>query len=165
MTVIEERSQAVVSELSDRRTASAPISSWVRRASCVGRPHLFDDHDRRDEALRLCEGCPVLEECRAWALRNAVYGVAGGMTPQSRAAWRVEHGLREPSVSIEDLLPAEVVGIDCRRRLSRSDAVLAAVARWTEKGESGRQIAGRLGVTRRTVTRLRASCRQRQMIA
>jgi transposase len=40
---------------------------------------------------------------------------------------------------------------------------LAVVERWTRDGESGRQIATRLGVTRRAVNRLRATCRQRQV--
>jgi hypothetical protein len=60
----------------------------------------------------MCATCPVLRACRDWALRNAVYGVAGGMTPAARARWRASHGIPEPVVTIADFLPAWVVASD-----------------------------------------------------
>lgn len=138
-----------------------PYSSWVQRARCAGRVGLFGDESRADEAVSVCQRCPVLRQCRAWALRNAVAGVAGGMTADERAAWRRETGVAEPTLNGEDFIPAEVVSLDRTWGRGRSDAILRAVAQWTENGESGRQIATRLGVTRRTVNRLRATCRER----
>lgn len=92
-------------------------------------------------------------------------GVAGGMTEAERKAWRREAGQPEPVVTVEDFLGADVVSGDRTWGRGRSDAILNAVARWTDNGESGRQIATRLGVTRRTVNRLRARCRDRELIA
>ncbi|MDF3302900.1 WhiB family transcriptional regulator [Streptomyces tropicalis] len=40
-----------------------------------------------DRARAVCHRCPVLRECRAWALRNSEYdGVWGGMTAGERRA-------------------------------------------------------------------------------
>ncbi|MDQ1710803.1 MAG: hypothetical protein QOE45_253 [Frankiaceae bacterium] len=105
----------------------------------------------------------MLRQCRSWALRNAVDGVAGGMTPIQRAAWRKENGVAEPMLNAEDFIPAEVVSLDRAWGRGRSDAILRAVKQWTDDGETARQIGYRLGVTRRTVNRLRATCRERVM--
>ena len=38
-----------------------------------------------DDALRICRACPVLAECREWALDTRVrYGIWGGMTERER---------------------------------------------------------------------------------
>lgn len=66
MTAIEERSEV----------RADMLSAWVRQAACAGRPAMFDNPERADDALRLCSRCPVLAECRVWALTNAVDGVA-----------------------------------------------------------------------------------------
>lgn len=142
-----------------------PYASWVGRASCTGRAAVFGDPSRNDEPLATCAACPVLRQCRRWALRNAVDGVAGGMTAAERAAWRREHGEPEPVVSVEDFLRTEVVSADRTWGRGRSGAILTAVARWTDDGHTAREIGLRLGVTRRTVNRLRATCRERRLIA
>jgi WhiB family redox-sensing transcriptional regulator len=37
------------------------------------------------EALRICSGCPVADECLAWALDSRVgYGIWGGKTERER---------------------------------------------------------------------------------
>jgi hypothetical protein len=148
---------------SDR--ADEPYASWVARARCAGRSAMFGDDSRSDEALATCAACPVLRQCRRWALRNAVDGVAGALTPAERVAWRREHGEREPVVSVEDFLLTEVVSADRTWGRGRSEAILNAVARWTDDGHTAREIGFRLGVTRRTVNRLRATCRERRLIA
>ena len=140
-----------------------PYASWVRRARCAGQAAVFGDDSRADEATAICGRCPVLRQCRAWALRNAVDGVAGGMTADERVAWRRENGMTEPTLTAEDFVPAEVVGAGIKWGRGRSEAILRAVEQWTANGESGRAIASRLGVTRRTVSRLRATCRERQV--
>jgi WhiB family redox-sensing transcriptional regulator len=140
-----------------------PYSSWVQRARCAGRSATFGNESRADEAVAICGRCPVLRQCRSWALLNAVDGVAGGMTPGERTAWRRENGVAEPTLTAEDFVPAEVVSAGTKWGRGRSDAILRAVEQWTANGESGRQIATRLGITRRTVSRLRATCRERQV--
>lgn len=74
---------------------------WAQFAACKGQTRtMFVDNfpvlahretalERRQmkDAKRVCEACPVLEPCRAWALTDpdpAVDGVAGGMTPRER---------------------------------------------------------------------------------
>jgi WhiB family redox-sensing transcriptional regulator len=75
--------------------------NWVEHAACKGQTRtMFVDNfpvlahretalERRQmkDAKRVCESCPVLEPCRAWALTDpdpAIDGVAGGMTPRER---------------------------------------------------------------------------------
>lgn len=133
---------------------------WERWAACAGRPAMFDDDGRTGEAMRLCARCPVLAQCRTWALTTAVAGVAGGMTEGSRATWRERHGFREPVASLAEFLPLEVASADQGWGRGRSAAILRAVAERTIEGQTGREIANDLGVTRRTVCRLRGRCRE-----
>lgn len=160
MTAVDER--VCVPTLTSGRASDEPYASWVRRARCAGRSAVFSDEQRNDEAVAICGGCPVRRKCRAWALVNAVDGVAGGMTADERARWRREAGEPEPMLAVEDFIPPEVVSLDRTWGRGRSDAILTAVAQWTKDGETARQISVRLGVTRRTVNRLRARCRERQ---
>ena len=151
MTAIEERHEA----------RGEPISAWVRQAACAGRPAMFDNPERTDHALRLCARCPVLAECRVWALTNAVHGVAGGMTATARSAWREKQRMPEPVVTIADFLPLAIAGADQGWGLGRSDVILRAVAERTAKGQTAREIADELGVTRRTIERLKVTSRSR----
>jgi WhiB family redox-sensing transcriptional regulator len=167
MTDTEERHDAAADLAEHKEQAGAACDSagrWQRRAACAGRPAMFDDEERTGEALRLCARCPVLAECRTWALSTVVAGVAGGMTEGSRAAWRERLGLPEPVVSIADFLPLAVASADQRWGKGRSQAILRAVAERTAHGQSGRDIADELGVTRRTVVRLRGRCRDHGLL-
>jgi WhiB family redox-sensing transcriptional regulator len=138
---------------------------WQRRAACAGRPAMFDDEQRTGEALRLCARCPVLAQCRTWALTTAVAGVAGGMTEGTRAAWRETHGFREPVASLAEFLPLEIASADQGRwGKGRSAVILRAVAERTLDGHTSRDIANDLGVTRRTVCRLRGKCREEGLL-
>ena len=117
MTIAAEQVQEQVDEVSARRRAravrsSARVGVWAKWADCIDRPAPFDDLQRTGQAMRICATCPVLRACRDWALRNAVYGVAGGMTPSARVRWRAHHGIPEPVVTIADFLPAWVVASD-----------------------------------------------------
>ena len=66
---------------------------WQLRGSCRGMdPSIFfpgaGSRRARDEprAKVVCEGCPVLTQCRQYALDAAEpYGIWGGMTPLERA--------------------------------------------------------------------------------
>jgi hypothetical protein len=67
---------------------------WRARALCAGAdPELFfptneppERHDPRNRrALAMCEVCPVLAQCREWALDTGqAYGIAGGLTAGER---------------------------------------------------------------------------------
>ena len=73
-----------------------------------------------------------MRQCRSWTLLNAVDGVAGGMTPDERVAWRAENGVVEPTLNAEDFILAEVVSFDRTWGRGRSDAILSAVAKVDE---------------------------------
>ncbi|HEV2889163.1 MAG TPA: WhiB family transcriptional regulator [Frankiaceae bacterium] len=130
-------------------------ATWLDRAGCTDLERLFDDESRAAEAVSTCRRCPVMQECRSWAVSNAVHGVAGAMTAEQRRRWRQERGLPEPVASVDHFMPPEIANADRQRPRSKSPAVLDAVRRWTDLGLSGREIAERLDVTRRTVVRLR----------
>lgn len=144
------------------RAEVTSAAQWERHAACAGRSAMFDDDARIGEALRLCARCPVLVECRTWALSTAVAGVAGGMTESTRIEWREKHGFREPVATIAEFLPLDIASADHGRwGKGRSEVILRAVAERTARGCSAREIADDLGVTRRTVQRLRVTCRAR----
>jgi DNA-binding NarL/FixJ family response regulator len=162
MSAVSERRQTVGDGEEERRTSPGdPLSAWVKWAACAGRPALYDDPERVNEALRLCARCPVLVECRLWALLNAVHGVAGGMTEGARTAWRENVRFPEPEVTIADFLPLAVAGADQGYGLGRSEVILRAVAERTAKGHTAGEIADELGVTRRTIERLKRTSRRR----
>lgn len=85
---------------------------WAADANCRGKTHLMVMPDREKAggkskpshaALRtinrgrlVCDTCPVLEPCRAWAMTtpDPAYGLmAGGLTPQERNQKRREQGI------------------------------------------------------------------------
>lgn len=68
--------------------------SWADYGSCQGQPEVFyneeDDRkgDRRDKeraAKGICEHCPVIVQCRLYAIEaRELYGVWGGLTEMER---------------------------------------------------------------------------------
>ncbi|MGW5128534.1 WhiB family transcriptional regulator [Streptomyces sp. NPDC004069] len=71
------------------------IENWRERGACrFEDPELFFPLGESGPSVRqiaqaraVCHRCPVLRECRAWALRNSEYdGVWGGMTAGERRA-------------------------------------------------------------------------------
>lgn len=131
MSAPAEELQGQVDESSVRwpvgSASSARVGAWAKWADCIDRPAAFDDLRRMGEARRKCARCPVLRECRDWALRNAVYGVAGGMTPAARAEWRRTHRIPEPVVTIADFLPSWVVERDEAAELLGGDVTAPVV--------------------------------------
>ena len=61
---------------------------WAAYAACRNAdPDVFfpGSESEAEDALRICRGCPVIEECRDWALDMRIrYGVWGGMTERDR---------------------------------------------------------------------------------
>lgn len=53
-------------------------------------PHLKDDPSKEEigEAKQMCESCPILKQCGAWALAHESYYIYGGMTPAERKQHR-----------------------------------------------------------------------------
>ena len=61
---------------------------WAAYAACRSTdPDIFfpSPESETGEAIRICRGCPVMYECRDWALDMRVrYGVWGGLTERER---------------------------------------------------------------------------------
>ena len=58
---------------------------WTERAACRGKnPTIFLDRNRRDEALAICRGCEVTDECLTDAIANGHDGVRGGTLEHQR---------------------------------------------------------------------------------
>ncbi|WP_204358651.1 WhiB family transcriptional regulator [Streptosporangium sp. 'caverna'] len=74
---------------------------WATRGACrESDPELFfpltpsDEHETRAKAV--CEGCPVLKECRAYAIREGEpEGIWGGLTVKERRSLRFPSGWRQ----------------------------------------------------------------------
>jgi WhiB family redox-sensing transcriptional regulator len=65
--------------------------NWRELAACRGSdPELWfpisEEHHtpQVETAKTICRRCPVLEQCRAWAIPHQPYGIAGGMTEDER---------------------------------------------------------------------------------
>ena len=77
------------------RDESGLPSDWAKEANCRGLdPNLF--HAARGEstkeALAVCAGCIVVEQCLHFAISNSIkVGVWGGTTERQRRAMRREY--------------------------------------------------------------------------
>lgn len=98
------------------RTKPEPIyvhytvpGQWVDRAACRGNnaceiPHGYANSGRRwrglPEARALCNGCPVLEQCRHWIIAHRIdpcpVHVVAAMTPKERNTARRDSGIKVP---------------------------------------------------------------------
>lgn len=79
---------------------------WADDASCRGAVDAFVSPRREEGSLvrvrvarakSICQVCPVLDECREWALTDPdpAYGlIAGGMTPRERSRVAVRRAKR-----------------------------------------------------------------------
>ncbi|MDX1691151.1 MAG: WhiB family transcriptional regulator [Acidimicrobiia bacterium] len=71
-----------------RMLAEADDRPWAAHAACRSAdPDLFfgGEDDQVRSAVTICRGCPVLDDCRDWALDLRIpYGVWGGMTERER---------------------------------------------------------------------------------
>lgn len=59
---------------------------WRREAACQPVSDAFFDQSLTDFAKDVCARCPVLDQCREWALSEADpdFGVVAGMAPAER---------------------------------------------------------------------------------
>jgi WhiB family transcriptional regulator, redox-sensing transcriptional regulator len=77
------------------------VADWESRAACRdtdiriwfgsdvsverGERRPYRTKEQTTEAKRICAGCPVLSECRAWALESRIpFGILGGMSERER---------------------------------------------------------------------------------
>ena len=69
--------------------------AWADRAACKGMDlSVFFPPDKGEitwAAGETCARCPVLAQCRSWAIENREYGTWGGTAEPERAAlWRTQ---------------------------------------------------------------------------
>ena len=72
---------------------------WKTQGACVGNPSYFwfsDIAAEQARAIRVCNACPVVEQCKEYALTHREYGVWGGLTEAARR--RAQRG--KPMVKI-----------------------------------------------------------------
>lgn len=75
---------------------------WQDSAACIGLGHLFyptgsdwlPHHARESAAKAVCDDCPVLTECRDWALTLAdSWAILGGLRPDERKKLRTKRSV------------------------------------------------------------------------
>jgi WhiB family redox-sensing transcriptional regulator len=69
------------------------LRKWSQEARCKGLPAdwFYDDNyanSNNADAIKMCEGCPVKEPCKDWAIKYEEHGVWGGLTPAQRRTLR-----------------------------------------------------------------------------
>lgn len=75
------------------RAAPLVDHEWRNRAACRDTPVdvFFAFGPPRSEVRELCAGCPVLHDCREWALNEPQQaGFVGGTEQWEREEWRRE---------------------------------------------------------------------------
>jgi len=77
-------------------------TKWMAEGNCAQRPpDLFFPHDGVgvEKAKKVCDGCPVLDRCLEYALRNRIeHGVWGGCSERQRR--RILKARREAGLPI-----------------------------------------------------------------
>lgn len=74
-------------------------TDWKELAACRQRPEILSDFfapTPPNHIKNICNGCPVLNECYEYALRNEMYGYWGGSTEKERYATRIRLGIPHP---------------------------------------------------------------------
>lgn len=116
-----------------------------------------------DQARGVCWGCPVLVECRQYALRNDVWGVAAGMTRAERQAWARKHGANVTALDLVDVTPASQLSATVLDSIPTTDTgldprLIEVVLRMTRDGVPAEDIVTALshtGLTHPTVNYIR----------
>lgn len=126
--------------------------AWADLGACAGMdPELFHPVDDGGDAVSerasaACRRCPVIAECRDWALHHEAVGYWGGLTEKARRRLRRILGITDPAALGRDEVHDEVTGLT--PPLSELDL-----------GRSAREVAAAAGVSTRTVVRHRTARR------
>jgi WhiB family redox-sensing transcriptional regulator len=84
----------VVGEMNDYDDITLDIESWREAAACLDMTEVAffpspDDLGAISRAKAICAGCPVADDCLAFAIETRQPdGIWGGMTPKERARVR-----------------------------------------------------------------------------
>jgi len=91
-------------------------NDWRKKANCKGSDiDLFYPEDDKsfDKALEICKGCPVIDECRDYGLRNECYGVHGGLTPRQKTSQRKKLGIQINNVVVDSFVKSVPLHMSC----------------------------------------------------
>lgn len=121
---------------------------WQVFAACIGTPpeDWFPVGSggpakvQAEEQKRVCGRCPVLPDCREWALTDLEFGIAGGMTEDERKSEKRRRARRKDR---HPTRPAEYVPSD-------GPALVIKKTRLTN-----RQVSDRTGLHEDTVSNIR----------
>lgn len=86
--------------------------NWRDDAACKGLPAVWwfpevREPDGFSEAIKICKGCPVIEECLYYGLRREQYGIYGGTTETERMRMRKNLGINFTQFEERQILPPE----------------------------------------------------------
>ena len=82
--------------MNDLPSLKEPMGDWVESALCREKVRAGEAEtswwfpgDKREmriinNAKKICNQCPVQEDCLAWGIRNEQYGIWGGVGPRQR---------------------------------------------------------------------------------
>jgi len=96
----QQEAKTLLTQRVSHITENSPSSEWMQYAACKGKTGEFFRHTctrrcasapkgcHRLKSVQtchaICEVCPVLYNCRVWALSSLPVGFAGGMTESER---------------------------------------------------------------------------------
>lgn len=90
-----QRKTTAVTRLERMADAVRNEDDWTVHGVCRGQDQALwfpEPGQTVNTAKALCRQCPVIEECRDWALRFEDFGVWGGMSERERRRYRRTHG-------------------------------------------------------------------------
>lgn len=135
------------------------MSDWRHRAACQDvDPELFFpvstggrgpepsawDRVQAEPAVAVCRSCPVVDECRRWAVDNRITdGVFGAMLPYDRAVWADQRGARPAPPEPEPETP----------RTGRPSQETRTIRALLDGGVAQELVAAAAGVTVKTLRR------------
>jgi WhiB family redox-sensing transcriptional regulator len=121
---------------------------WLAQAACRdANPELFFQEKGFSQAKEICDRCPVVSDCQAWAVQHLPwYGIAGGMTAAERRAVRRKQ--------VEAELRAQGRITRQGRKIPLAPELVQTVIDLTRQGYSAAKIEESTGVGRETVRKL-----------
>ena len=161
MTEIPLVDERIVMLLIDKpTTAQHQLDLGAACAPTTGSQYLSGDQAPDAEALALCAGCPVRQECLAMALyyeaRDEIrdedrFGWWGGFSPGERVSIARRIGIARPVVEFEDARP--VVESEDARPVVESEDIAHRALRLRAEGRTVSSIASELGCAERSIYR------------
>jgi Transcription factor WhiB len=84
--------------------------NWRDDAACKGLPSVWwfpevREPDGFSEAIKICKGCPVIQECLYYGLQREQYGIYGGTTETERMRMRKELGINFTNFEERQIVP------------------------------------------------------------